>query len=247
MIHNQFFKDRILGTTGVLVAMLATQVLSPGTASAQSTSLQQKVNSLVEEVVTAEIEVEVPRRRSKILRMREGVFRAAVADPSIVEFVAFGTNEVELIGKETGSTTVTLWLGDELAPKHLTLLVTVTKDDAVDDRRRLEYGELAAMLNELFPNSRIQLFPVADKLIVRGQARDEAEAVEILSIVRENAASTAGGFGSGIGGGGVNPIGAGGAAAQPFPDGSELPASNVIDMLSVPGEKQVMLKVRIAE
>jgi pilus assembly protein CpaC len=38
-----------------------------------------------------------------------------------------------------------------------------------------------------------------------------------------------------------------GLAAEPFPQGSQLPPSSVISMISVPGEQQVMLKVRIAE
>src|SRR5690606_33257803 len=125
------------------------------------------------EVVSAEAELEVTLHRSKILRMKQDIFRVAVADPSVLDFVAFGSRECEIIGKQTGSTTVTLWLGDELNASWISLLVTVVKDDAVDDRRRLEYGELEAMINEAFPNSRIQLIPIADKLLVRGQARDE--------------------------------------------------------------------------
>lgn len=212
-------------------------------APAPNPAIKKKVNDLVDEVIQAELEVEVTKRRSKILRMKQDVFRVAVADPSILDFVAFGSREIELIGKETGSTTVTLWLGTEQQATIMSMLVTVVKDEAVDNERRLEYAELADMINELFPNSRVQLFPVADKVIVRGQARDELEAVQIMSIIRENTAS-----GGGIGGaGGVGRMIAGGEAAQPFPDASNLPSSTIINMLTVPGEKQVMLKVRIAE
>jgi len=243
------FRNRLFraGRTGILSACLATTILqvAPPAASAQDDKLRQKVDELVDEVITSELEFTVTKRRSKVLRMKQDIFRAAVADPTILEFVAFGSREIEIIGKETGSTSVTLWVGDMANPRLLSLLVTVKKDDAVDDLRRLEYGELADMINELFPNSRIQLFPVADKLIVRGQARDEQEAIEIMSIVRENAQSLGGGMG-GMGGN-INPVGAGGAAAQPFPDASKLPTSNIVNMLTVPGEKQVMLKVRIAE
>lgn len=219
----------------------------PASTKAQDNGLRTKVTELVEEVITSELEFKVTKRRSKVLRMKQDIFRAAVADPTILEFVAFGSREIEIIGKETGSTTVTLWLGDEGNAQVLSLLVTVTKDGAVDDRRRLEYSELADMINEMFPNSRVQLIPIADKLIIRGQARDEQEAVEIMSIVRENSQQLAGGFGGGSGGANRNPVGAAGTAAQPFPDASTLPRSNLINMLTVPGEKQVMLKVRIAE
>jgi pilus assembly protein CpaC len=120
--------------------------------------------------------------------------------------------------------------------------VHVTRDTAVEDQRRLEYGELQTMINEMFPDSKVQLIPVADKLIVRGQARDEQESVQIMQLVRRNA--SLGGGGGGFGG----PTSAAqGDAAEPFPDGSTLPAATVISLLKVPGEKQVLLKVRIAE
>lgn len=204
-------------------------------------ALKQRVSSIVEEVVSAELEIKVTRRRSKVVRLKQDVFRVAVADPAVLDFVAFGTREVEIIGKETGSTTVTLWTGDEQAPQLLSLLVTVVKDEAVDQQRRLEYAELESMLNELFPNSRVQLIPIADKLIVRGQARDEQEATQIMSIIRENSDQIGVGQGAGAN------LTAGGTAAQPFPDASQLPISSVINMLAIPGEKQVLLKVRIAE
>ena len=230
---------RSLCAAAVTVTPAATPLVS---AQDDNLELRRHVSSIVEEVVSAQLELKITRRRSKILRMKQDVFRVAVADPAILDFVAFGTREVEIIGKETGSTTVTLWTGDELNPKLMSMLVTVTKDDAVEQQRRLEYAELEAMLNELFPNSRTQLIPIADKLIVRGQARDEQEATQIMAIIRENSDQI------GIGqGGGLANVTAAGTAAQPFPDASQLPISSVINMLAIPGEKQVMLKVRIAE
>lgn len=221
-----------------LLAVLATPFISSAEIHGQQP--KEKVTSLVEEIVTAEVELEVGMRRSKILRMKKDVFRAAVADPQILEFVAFGSQELEIIGKQTGSTTVTLWLGNEQEAQLLSMLVTVVKDDGVDAERRFEYGELEAMINEMFPNSRIQLIPIADKVVLRGQARDEEEAVEILSLLRQGS----GGNNYGQGGGAL--LGQT-QAAEPFPDASKIPQSRLINLLDVPGEKQVLLKVRIAE
>ena len=202
--------------------------------------LQAKVNDLIEDIYQSEVELRIGLRRSKILKMKQDIFRAAVADPSILEFVAFGSREIEIIGKTPGTTTLTLWLGSEQQPRLLSLLVTVDRDESVEDRRRLEYGELQQMLNEMFPNSKIQLIPIANKLIIRGEARDEQESIRIMSIVTDNAQMYNGGQNrrANISHGG---------AAEPYPDGSELPDSTVISMLRIPGEKQVMLKVRIAE
>lgn len=222
----------------------ARPALAQGRAPVASPEVHAKVNGLIEEILQSEVELKVTLRRSKILRMKLDVFRAAVADPSIIEVVAFGTREIEIIGKETGSTTLTVWMGSEERAQMLSILVTVTKDPSVDDRRRLAYSELQQMINEAFPNSKVQLVPIADKLLVRGQARDEEEAVQIMTLIRENSQNQQAGdagYGGYIGG----PLQ--GAAADPFPEAVSLPGTNVVSMLEVPGVKQVMLKVRIAE
>ena len=217
-----------------VVALMGGPALTQG----QDNPTQTKVAQFVDEILESEVELKVGLRRSKIIRMKQDVFRVAMADPDIVEVVAFGSREIEVIGKETGSTTVTLWLGNPQQSTTLSLLVSVAKDDAVDDRRRFEYGELQTMINELFPNSKVQLFPVADKLIVRGQARDEQEAVQIMSVLRKNTGNALGN---------ANQLVQNGQASSPFPDASTLPEANIVNMLGIPGEKQVMLKVRIAE
>ncbi len=206
--------------------------------------IKAKVNQLIDVISESEAELELTKRHSKLVRTKLDILRVAVSDPTVVEVVAFGPREAELIGKDAGSTTLTLWMGNAQQPQVLSLLVTVQHDTGVEDRRRMEYGELQTMLNELFPNSKIQLFPVADKLIVKGEARDAEEATRIMSVVRKQGGGGMGmGMGMGMGGGSLNQ----GAAADPFPDASNLPASNVISLLEVPGEMQVMLKVRIAE
>ncbi|QDT42116.1 Type IV pilus biogenesis and competence protein PilQ precursor [Gimesia alba] len=207
-----------------------------------STKTKEKVHQLVDRIYESEVELSVQQRHSKILKMKMDVFRVAIADPSKIEVVAFGAQEVEVIGKETGTTTMTLWLGEEANPQILSVQVKVEGDNSIEDLRRMEYGEFQRMINEFFPNSKIQLIPFADKLIVRGQARDEQEATQIISIIRARSGSS--GNNGGIGNGSLF---AEGQAADPFPDGAVLPEATVIDMMKVPGEKQVMLKVRIAQ
>ena len=210
-----------------------------------STKVKEKVHQLVDQIYESEVELSVQQRHSKILKMKMDVFRVAIADPTKIEVVAFGSQEVEVIGKETGTTTMTLWLGEEANPQILSVQVKVEGDNSIDDLRRMEYSEFQKMINEFFPNSKVQLIPFADKLIVRGQARDEQEAVQIITIIRaRSGGSGAGGGANGAGGGSLF---ADGQAADPFPGGAVLPEATVIDMLKVPGEKQIMLKVRIAQ
>lgn len=232
--------------TCVPIGLAALMMLTGPHATAQDADIaaqKEKVLRLVDEVVTADLELNIVKRRSKILRMKQDVFRVAIADPTIVEFVGFGSREAEVIGKEVGTTTMTLWLGNEDDAQLLSVLVTVTRDDAVEDQGRKDFADLSSLVNEMFPNSRVILIPVADKVIVRGQARDEQEAVQIMALIRKNADMLP----SGIGGSSGN-VAAGGTAADPFPDIRQSNVErNLINMLKIPGEKQVMLKVRIAE
>ncbi|WP_197996497.1 type II and III secretion system protein family protein [Gimesia panareensis] len=209
-----------------------------------STKIKEKVHQLVDQIYESEVDLTVQQRHSKILKMKLDVFRVAIADPTKIEVVAFGSQEVEVIGKETGTTTMTLWLGEEANPQILSVQVKVEGDNSIEDLRRMEYSEFQKMINEFFPNSKIQLIPFADKLIVRGQARDEQEAVQIISIIRARSGSGSNMGGNGSGGGSLF---VDGQAADPFPDGAKLPEATVVDMLKVPGEKQIMLKVRIAQ
>jgi pilus assembly protein CpaC len=142
-------------------------------------------------------------------------------------------DEFELIGGETGDTSVTIWFQDG---EMLRYLVRVSPDE-LEDRRRIEYKKLEQKLNEFFPESLIQLIPIADKLIVRGQARDVEEAAQIMAVVRGEGPDTD-----------TDTVQlTEGVAADPTPGGVELPPANVINLLRVPGEQQVMLRVRVAE
>ena len=200
-----------------------------------------KETALIADVQEAEATMEVNLARSKLIRTRLPVSRVSIVNPAVVELVQFGPQEFELIGRQVGQTTLTIWFGG-LNPEApvLRYQISVIRDPQAVDQRRLEYGELQKMVNEMFPNSMVYLIPVADKLVVRGQARDSQEATQIMSLIQGRAVNQNGQL---IGG--VGPYG--GIAALPFPDSAGMPASSIVNLLEVPGEQQVMLKVRIAE
>lgn len=211
-----------------------------------SPATESKLRDLIADVIEPEAPLTVDPRRSKLIRTKQPVSRFSVTDPQVLEVVQFGPTEFELIGGRPGETTLTLWFaggGGEI----LRYYVRVERDDRFEERADVEYGDLQRKINELFPNSMIQLIPVADKLIVRGQARDSEEASQILGVLRGQATDQGGAqLGPYSGGFGSNVV-AGGVAAQPYPGADDLPASSLISLLDVPGERQVMLKVRIAE
>lgn len=222
-------------------------------------AVRARFETLISEVQEPDIRIDLIERRSKLIRTKAPIVRVSIAEPGIVDTVNFSPNEFELIGRSVGETTVTLWFGDALpaegqTPLHpvLRYLVKVHPDMSDEDIRRTQYGELAKRLNELFPNSYVQLIAVADKLVVRGQARDAQEAAAIMNVVRGQSidqfggllgpGSVAGwgGYGGGMGGGLGGGLNGGGMT------GGMWGTSQIISMLEVPGEHQVLLKVRVA-
>ena len=125
------------------------------------------------------------RDRSRILRGDSDIYRSAVVDSSICEVSQFTPREVAIVGKRQGTTEVTFWMsGDEARPA--TFLITVTPDVAEVQRQEDEYVLLEQLIRRQFPNSKVELTVIANKLIVEGQVRDAEEAAQILTLLRSD-------------------------------------------------------------
>ncbi|MCC9602737.1 pilus assembly protein N-terminal domain-containing protein [Stieleria sp. JC731] len=202
----------------------------------------EKENSLIEEIYEPEMLLRVEPSQSKIIRTKVPVRRTAITDPNILDIHLFDDDEIEIIGKEVGETTITFWF--EVPGKGTQVLrYYVEVDNAQQEQRRREarYKSLQSRINELFPNSQIFLFPIDDKVIVRGQARDAKEAAEIMRLLGDNPYNR-------------NQYDrvlgrvADDADIDDHDDHfDDLDSSHFINLLRVPGEQQVMLKVRVAE
>lgn len=188
-------------------------------------------------------------RRSLLLRTKVDVYRTAIVDEAVCDIVQFTPREVSIIGRSVGQTHVTFWFDDPgMAPR--TYLVEVQPDPQQIKADEAKYELLQNVINEMFPNSKVYLVLVADKLLVKGQAKDAEEAAQILTIIRAQAQQMGG---AGIGGvGGMGGWGLAQGLATPVlsnatTGGNPGPAYQVINMLRVPGVQQVALKVKIAE
>ncbi len=91
------------------------------------------------------------------------------------------------------------------------------------------------MLNEFFPNSAVELVLVANTLIIKGQARDSEEAANILLLVRREASRVQRSNNTNV------------DSTATVNQNTARRNNTVVNMLRVPGEQQVMLKVRVAE
>ena len=226
-------------------------------------SVRTKETSLIDEVLEPELLFLLDPAQSKVVKTKIPVDRIAVTDPSFVEISEYGPTEFEVIGLKPGETTMTIWFrpnSDQLQSPNgrvnsvstgsrsksandgqLTLryLVKVAAPQAVALRVESEFSKLESRINELFPNSQVQLFPVADKMIIRGQARDAKEASDILSLLGRPGGQAQTQNGQNMGGVLVQ--------VANLPGAESLRFSSIINLLQVPGEQQVILKVRIAE
>jgi pilus assembly protein CpaC len=209
--------------------------------------------------------MKVVHRRSQLLVGKSNIVKTAVANGGVISVVQYSEREIAFVGESLGQTTVTIWFEDGSDP--LIYLVEVIRDPSLEERRRIDYGKLEKKLALAFPNSKVYLIPLSNKIIVKGQARDAEEAVHILNIIRGEVIDQYGGsygpnsgmngatvgnnyaggtfndltgFGPG-GGGGFNPWGLG------FNGSGDLWSNHIVNMLEVPGEFQVAIRVRIAE
>ncbi len=198
-----------------------------------------KEASLIKAVLDPELIFRLEQNRSRIIKTAIPVTRVAITDPSIVDINEFGPTELEIIGLEAGETTMTLWFNTPGKEEQvLRYVVKVGADEAEKEQVEVEFNNLERRLRELFPNSRIQLIPIADKLILRGDARDAEEAARILSVVSGQSVDNSGNLAQG----GLTP-----STVGAFADIPDFPTTRVVNLLRVPGEQQVMLRVRIAE
>lgn len=200
-------------------------------------AVRQKESDLIAEVVSPELIFRIDPLHSKIMKTKLPIARISITDPSTLEVNEFTPTEIELIGLKAGTTTLTMWFSQPTGEETmLRYLVKVESNEGDQKRAEAEFSRLQSRVNELFPQSQVQLIPVADKLIVRGQARDSKEAAEIIALLggQPNQGNVVGGL-TGLG------------TVANLPGAEDLKIQSIVNLLRVPGEQQVMLKVRIAE
>lgn len=188
--------------------------------------------------------LELSMGKSSLMRMPSPVQRIAVGNPDIVDISLINPLQVYMLGKNFGSTNLTIWRKD-----GATMVVDVSVNM---DAERME-----KKLRQLMPEETgIKVYPAADSVILTGAvssapkakyAEDIAgaylrEISRSLSLpvvagdgrVASGTAMAASGAGMIVGGGG----GGGGAGNS---------ASRVVNLLRVTQGQQVMLEVKVAE
>jgi pilus assembly protein CpaC len=207
-----------------------------------------KEQELIERIYEPELLMRIEPSQTKIIRTRHPINRTVISHPEIIDIQTFGDRDFELIGKSVGETTMTIWFDvPDHGPQVLRYLVRVDNARQKQRRRDARYRELQSRINEMFPNSQVFLFPIEDKVIVRGQARDAEEAAQIMRLLGQRNLQGNPAYGNRNDYGGRQYLANQSGVAGDEYNFDELDADVFINLLRVPGAQQVMLKVRVAE
>ncbi len=167
---------------------------------------EQKFKQFVQSEAFPENTLEVVVGRAKVLVFRQAPRRIYIPREDVAEYQVITPKQLALVGKKVGSTVLNLWFpsaahaDDPSQDVLLSYLVMVHPDPAAAllERQRLasEVKAFEASIRELekeikraFPDSAVQLTLVGDQVVVRGEAKDAIEAVQILRIVANHAPS----------------------------------------------------------
>jgi pilus assembly protein CpaC len=216
---------------------------------------QEELGQFIEGRVDATQTLDLIVGRQTILRLKEAPKRVQTpGDEILAEPVLVNPKELALTGKKVGSTVLRLYFTDPkdaTKERIITYLVRVLLDPEIYERREKGYKILQDQINQVFPDSVVHLTLVQNKLIVSGQAKDAAEAAQILRMVGVTTAEPVRVPVSQVnlnvnvasGPDGLPPGGLPEYLVQ-AEDGQRFA---VINLLRVPGEQQVLLRVTVAE
>ncbi len=224
---------------------------------------------LRESVTATEGSFVVKVNRSRVFESKQTFTRILIADPRIADVQLLDADQPEpkllnVYGRMFGETTLTVWFADPADPQteHVqSYEVKVTVDTE----------ELQERIAQLFPGADVRLRQVGLQLILEGQVPDAKTMADVMQLLTSEmiggsplnmGSGGGGGFSGGPGGGGggtavAAPTAMSGGAATgggavrglivADSAGAGSPPFTIINRVHVPGPRQVMLKVKIAE
>ncbi len=192
--------------------------------------VNKDVSGLIESVKAPEAEISVAEGQSKVIEARRELTRVVISNPAVadVELLADqpGSRLLNLYGKTFGTTTLTMW---DQTNRPVSFLVRVS----------LDTKDLDARIRQAFPGADVKVRQVGPQIILDGQVPDSKTMADVVQLVTFNlmtsqsfraaggASLTMAAGGGGAGGGGRGLV--------------------LINRVTVPGPRQVLLHVKIAE
>ena len=193
------------------------------------------------EALPVKREVRLGLNKSMIVELPREVRDVMVSNPKNLDAVLQTSTRANLIGVGIGEASI--FFTDKEGHQIVTLEVSIERD----------LSALGALLNQLIPNSHIQVQTVGERVVLTGTVTspiDSTRASEIVlsflgDVDQQGGSSSTSGGGTAINisnSGSTAGIGGGSSGGA----GTSGP-SNVINMLTVEGREQVLLKVSVVE
>src|SRR5271157_294827 len=207
------------------------------------------VSNLIEKIQEPEAEIALVAGECKVIQTKRILTRVVVANPQVAD-VELLVDEPEsrflnVTGKSFGTTSLTLW---DKSNRPVSFLVRVTVDSK----------ELETRVNQAFPGAQVKVRQVGSQIILDGQVPEAKMMSDILQVVQAAIRTSPGfrmtmGGGGGMGGGGATGGAGGGTAGGAGGMGGRMGGGmgraglTIINRVVVPGPRQVLLHVKIAE
>jgi pilus assembly protein CpaC len=221
---------------------------------------------MITELADPKEEITVIVGRSKLIEAKRPFTRIVIANPGVADVQLLDADQpnpklLNILGRVFGTTTLTLWDDQDRVSSYL---VRVT----IDTR------EMQQRIRTLWPGADVRVRQVGLQIVLEGQVPDAKTMAEVLqltssALLGQNigapaalgapAVSGAGGAGGAAPPGGA-PTVSGGQGQSMMMSGNQmqstaagvgggaiLPAGTIINRVHVPGPRQVMLHVKIAE
>ncbi len=233
-----------------------------GTTPKPSPKTAEKIDKYIGPFIDPEANLVLISGQTRLLVLKETPKRIQVANEGVFTYELVGKDQLIMQGRAVGNSSMTFWFPDPKdATKEeiLTYYVRVLPDPEERERMERHYKVLQDQINCAFPDSVICLHLVADKVVVTGEAKDIAEAAQIMRILRSNRRN----FGGNARNRNAQRLPTDRPAADRLPDdptedpGEELTPGDdnyvlrsdelVVNQMRIPGEQQVQLSVIVAE
>jgi pilus assembly protein CpaC len=200
------------------------------------------LSNMVEAVTEPEAEISLVEGQTKVIQSRRELTRIVVSNPVIADVELLNdqpnTRLINLFGKSFGTTSLTMW---DQTNRPVSFLVRVT----------LDTKDLSSRISQAFPGAEVKVRQVGPQIILDGQVPDSktmSDIIQLVSYTLMSSPSPRGTAGGGTGAGGMGTAGgAGGGMGGGGGGTATRGAMMLINRMTVPGPRQVLLHVKIAE
>ncbi len=129
--------------------------------------------------------LELGLKEVRRLHTREPVYRIVPNGEHVCEVVMLNPREIVLIGQQYGTMQLDFWY-DSQGVHRASYSITVHKGPTSRKASMEESQSIESLIHQLFPGSRIECQREPTRLIVRGFAQNERQAINIISTIRRS-------------------------------------------------------------